>query len=241
MRFASREEFDSARCRHHVLVKVDFLYVKEVGGLIIPDLIGGQKDYACHKGVVVKEPLIKSTYLPQCGYMYRDDYHLQLGDTAYFGWEAWAAAKGDESLLWLCEDDIYLLIRYQDLLLGERGDLKFGLNGWVGGKRPEREKTSNLWIPQSEGEAEQEMYNIAIKKVAKELDMTPLEKEKMIVSHAPLSYPVYDGHLGAMPSTKVVIGETVHFPEGLSISVSNAIESDLVAVNVLQIMAHSSS
>ncbi len=236
----SREEFNAMKPMSKVVLQVDGLVKEKEGSIYVPSVDTSKKDFATHKGIVVKEPIKKHyppTQPPQV--FHGTEYEIRLGDTVYFAWEAFNLSKDKEAMEFIeVDDDTYIAIDYRDLMLCERGEEKFGLNGWCAGYYPERKvKQSLIYIPTESMEKE---IHDAVNSRAKMIDDHPMQNDRIVVTHAPKSYVTWD--LGEIINqTKVKVGDIVMFPPysfAIPLTSSKNVGDELYAINTREICAY---
>ena len=238
----SKQDFDSFAPLWHVTVKVEYLYQTKIKGFQVPDNMDMRKLGACHKGIVVKHPLNKVVEPePFPAFKIGGEYEIEIGDTVFFGWNAiFMMDKLDSHEIMIIEetDEIYLLLDYRELILCEREGEKFGLNGYCGGYHPKKEKRppSLIYIPSQDWE--KEVFDAVNGKIL-EADTSEYDLEKLIVTHAPKSQPIYLTK-ERINATEVKVGDIICFPYGFCLTLANK-ETDnyeLFAINNREVCAY---
>ena len=244
----SKSEFERIIPLRHIVVEVGCLYKDTYGDFKLMDDITTRQLNATHKGTVVKEPMYKLIEAGSDGGNIRHgaEYEIELGDTVYFGWNAlYKIDKLDEADVWIVpqfEGDespkLYLLMDYRDFLMCERGEERFGLNGYCVGYHPKKQGIHSdlIYIPSENWE--QEVIE-AVNGTIYEHDKSDVVKDQIKVLYAPKSKVTWKLS-EVIHSTDVKVGDTVCFPEGMAIPISNEIkqEHSLMAINTSQIFAY---
>lgn len=236
----TKEEFERYRPLHHVMVAVECLYRNQWGRIILPNSNEAKYEFATHKGIVHMHPERRAANPAGC--MFTTEYEIEIGDTVYFAWDAVrivTSQTSDPALHIEVEGRDYILIAYHELMLAERGEEKWGLNGWVGGFHPKKLRPPSK-IQLLGQNWEQEFIKVLTGDI-RELDTNEYDVERIEVHYAPKTYPVYDlPDNSVVHQTRVNFGDVVCFHEGFACALSSFHNDGylLKAVNVKEIRAY---
>jgi hypothetical protein len=239
----SKEEFESLVPLHDVIVEIEKVFRDEVGGLKIIDNGNARVQFATHKGKVVKEPINKEFKAETSGMMrFGTTYDIKIGDTVYFGFDVINITKDVTSPKYIeVKDEVkeYIAMDYRELILRERDGDMVGLNGFCAGYHPKKEGlfSSIIYLPQENYEKE---VVDAVSGRMKEFDRSNLDKERLVVVAAPVSYPEW-GYNELIHVTEVNVGDIVMFPpNSFAVPLSNKLVDgyELFAVNTREICAY---
>lgn len=125
-----------------VLVEVNEFEKTKIGSIHVTAYADESKvSLTARSGTVVKLP--ETTDIPHHNYAFKSEQEIEIGDRVW--WSANAAGTIillKENVRFECDGKEYIIMPYPEIILAKRGDMFFGVNDRVVGKKTEAIKSS---------------------------------------------------------------------------------------------------